>query len=374
MVPPHPSAVNQSRFSEGRRRTRVLSPRAGRHIVRGMKPLRALAAALLLLSLLVLLAGCATSAGAKVIASDYYNIGNAFFDLGQYDKAVLYYQSALRVDPSMVKADYNLALTFVRMKRNDDAVAILKRLLSSDQKNTTIMAALGWAYHQAGKDADALAQYDILLALSPADQNAWYNSGIILWKLDRKPEALVRFRKVLAIAADDTDALYAAGSILLSMDDPQGSADMLSRYVDKKSDDVDAWYLIAAGAERLHKYSRALEAYDRIISLDPKQGAAWFGETRLLLSVVEDPQKGLDALGKALAAGFKDRDAIKALLASPQLLEKDKVEAALKEKDLLPPPEPAKTDQKLGQSTDQKPGQPTDQPPPQKPAQKLDKP
>ena len=37
-----------------------------------------------------------------------------------------YYQDALRVDPGMVKADYNLALTFVRMKRSDEAVTILK--------------------------------------------------------------------------------------------------------------------------------------------------------------------------------------------------------------------------------------------------------
>ena len=115
---------------------------------------------------------------------------------------------------------------------------------------------------------------------------------------------------------------------------------MLSRYVEKKPDDVDAWYMIAAGAERMQKYSRALDAYDKIIALDAKQADAWFGEARLLLTVVEDPQKGLDALSKALAAGFKDKEAVKALLASPQLLERDKVEAALKEHDMLPPPEP----------------------------------
>ena len=268
-----------------------------------MKRSRAVAAAALL-SVAALLAGCVTSAGGKVIAADYYNIANAFFDLGQYDKAVLYYQSALRVDPNLVKADYNLALTFVRMKRNDDAIAILKRLLANDQKNTTVMSALGWAYHQAGKDGEALTQYDILLVLSPADQSAWYNSGIILWKLERKPEALDRFRRVLALAPDDTDALFAAGSILLSTDDPQGSSEMLSRYVDKKPDDIDAWYLIAAGAERLHKYSRALEAFDKIIALDPKQGAAWFGETRLLLTVVEDPREGARRPGPGALGGL----------------------------------------------------------------------
>jgi tetratricopeptide (TPR) repeat protein len=320
-----------------------------------MKPLRA-PAAFCALAVALLLAACVTSQSGKQIASDYYNIGNAFFDLGQYEKAVTYYQNALRADPGMVKADYNLALTLVRMKRSDEAVTILKRLLTSDLKNTALMAALGWAYHQQGKDKEALDQYEAVLALSPADQNALYNSGIILWKLTKKDDALDRFRKVLALAPDDTDALFAAGSILLSLDQPKDSGDMLSRYVEKKPDDMDAWYLIAAGAERLQKYSRALEAYDKIIAIDSKQANAWFGEARLLLTVVEDPQKGLDSLDKALSSGFKDKDAVKALLASSQLLEKSKVEEAFKEHDLLPPADQPKAQ---AQPTDQPKAQPS---------------
>jgi tetratricopeptide (TPR) repeat protein len=334
------------------------------HIIPPMKSVRVSAIVLALAAVLVL-AACVTSQSGKQIATDYYNIGNAFFDLGQYDKAVTYYQDALRVDPGMVKADYNLALTLIRMKRMDEAITILKRLLTGDQKNTTLMAALGWAYHQQGKDQEALNQYEAILALSPADQNALYNSGIILWKMKKKEAALDRFRKVLAIAPDDTDSLFAAGSILLSLDQASDAADMLSRYVEKKPGDIDAWYLIAASAERLQKYSRALEAYDKIIAIDPKQANAWFGEARLLLTVVEDPQKGLDALDKALTHGFSDKEAVKALLASPQLLEKSKVEAALKEHNLLPPAErPAATESgpSAGQGTAQ-PAQPPAAPP-----------
>ena len=157
----------------------------------------------------------------------------------------------------------------------------------------------------AGRDGDALEQYDAVITLSPADPDALYNSGIILWKLDRKEEALGRLRKLLANSPEDTDALFATASILLSTDDPAGSGEMVSRYLEKKPDDVEGWYLSAAGAERQQKYSRELEAFDRIIALDAKQADAWFGETRLLLTVIEDPQRGLDALSKALDAGFQ---------------------------------------------------------------------
>jgi tetratricopeptide (TPR) repeat protein len=166
--------------------------------------------------------------------------------------------------------------------------------------------------------------------------NALYNMGIILWKLKRPQEAMDKFTALLAKAPEDTDALYAAGSLLLSLDDAESSVEMLSRYLEKKPGDTDGWYLLGAGAERQKKYSRALEAYDKIIAIDPAQADAWFAEARLLLTVVEDPQRGLEALGRSLGAGFKDIKALKALLDSTALLERDRVEATLQDHGLMP--------------------------------------
>jgi predicted Zn-dependent protease len=248
----------------------------------------------------------------------------------------------LGLDPAFVKADYNLALAYARAKRPGDAESVLKRLLARDPQNTQLLSALGWVYHLSGKEEEALAQYTSVLSLSPADVNALYNSGIILWKLNRLHEAMDQFTALLSRSPDDTDALFAAGSLLLSMDDPAASGDMLSRYLAKKPADTEAWYLVAAGAERQKKYGRAIEAYEKIVAIDAAQGDAWFGETRLLLTVVEDPQRGLDALGKALAAGFSDKEAAKALLASTSLLERDNVEAALKAANLVEDAAPAR--------------------------------
>ena len=284
------------------------------------------------------LGACASSTRDRQIATEYFDLGNAYLDLGQYDKAITEYQSALRLDPGYVKASYNLALTYVRTKRTDDAIPILKRLLGSDGQNTQLLSALGWAYHSAGKDTDALAQYEAVIALSPADLNALYNSGIILWKLDRPRDALDRLRTLLSKSPDDADGLYAAGSVLLSLDEPAEAEDMLSRYLQKKADDVDALFLLAAADERQKKYSQALEAYGKAAAKDSSRGDALFGEARLLLTVIEDPQQGLDSLQKALDAGFKDTKAIAVLLDSPGLLEREKVEAALKDKGLLPAP------------------------------------
>jgi tetratricopeptide (TPR) repeat protein len=291
----------------------------------------------------VVLGGCVTNKRDRDMASEFYDLGNAYVELGKYDKAITEFQAALAIDPGFVKADYNLALAYARAKRPDDAIAILKRLLLVDPQNTQVLSALGWTYHLAGKEDEALAQYASVIRLSPADLNALYNSGIILWKLKRPQEAMEKLTALLAKAPDDSDALYAAGSLLLSLDDAAASSDMLSRYLEKKPADTEGWYLLAAGAERQKKYAQALTAYDKIVAIDAAQGDAWFGQARLQLTVVEDPQRGLEALGKALGAGFKDAKAVKALLDSPGLLERDKVEAALKDRNLLPEQSPAET-------------------------------
>jgi tetratricopeptide (TPR) repeat protein len=111
---------------------------------------------------------------------------------------------------------------------------------------------------------------------------------------------------------------------------------MLSRYLAKKPDDKDALQLLAASAERRELYARALDAYDRILALDARQADALFAEARILLTAVQDPQKGLDMLARALGAGFDDAERIRALVEAPDLLDREAVEAALKDKGLLP--------------------------------------
>ncbi len=306
---------------------------------------RALRAPLGTLAFLAVIS-CASDTHSRDVAAEYYNVGNAYYELGQYEKSAQYYRNALGSDPTLAKASFNLSLVLVRLKKTDEALGILNDLLSRDPQNVTVMSALAWALHEGGRDADALARYEDILKIAPENQDARYNESLILWKLGRLREALDGFKKILSLVPDDPDALYGGASLLLSLDDPQSAGDYLARYLEKKPDDVEAQLLLASCFERLEKYSRALSAYEAVQTLAPKEPRAWFGEARLLLTVVEDPEKGVSSLLKALDLGFQDPEAIKVLLASAQLLARDQVEAALKARNLLPeqaaaaPPQP----------------------------------
>jgi tetratricopeptide (TPR) repeat protein len=306
------------------------------------------------------LAACASDTRGRDVAAEYYNVGNAYYELGQYEKSAQYYRNALRIDPTFTKASFNLALVSVKLKKADEARGILEGLLASDPQNVTVMSALAWALHEAGKDADALARYQDILRIAPENQDARYNASLILWKLGRLQEALDGFKGILALAPDDPDALYGGASLLLSQDDPQTASEYLGRFLEKKPDDVDAQLLLASCYERLQKYTRALSAYEAVETTSPKEPRAWFGQARLLLTVVEDPEKGVSALQKALDLGFQDAEAIKVLLGSAQLLARDQVEAALKARNLLPE-QAAPKEGEAGAAEKSAPAEPTPQ-------------
>jgi tetratricopeptide (TPR) repeat protein len=297
---------------------------------------RAVRAVVFLSACLLALAGCVSDARSMDLAAEYHNLGNAYFEMGQYEKAVSYYRKAIGFNPTLSSARINLARALVQVKQPKEAQDILLALLAEDKLNVAVMTALGWAYHAEGKEDEALAQYDTIIGLSPENRDALYNSGLILWKLNRLSEALERFKKLLLISAEDNDALFSIGALLLSQDDAKAAAEYLERYLQKKPEDVEALFLLAESRVGMEKYSQALASYEKIVILDPKEARAWFGKARLLLTVIEDPDKGLSALKQALELGFHDMEAVRVLLSTANLQDRSEVEAALKARNMMP--------------------------------------
>jgi protein O-GlcNAc transferase len=284
----------------------------------------------------LLLVSCATTSRDQDLSVEYYNLGNTYFELSQLDKAVGAYRTALRHDSGNTKASYNLALALGKAGRAEEAEAVLEQILAEDPTNVETMEALAWAKSTAGADGEALAVYERILAASAENTNAWYNSGVLLWKAGKKEEAAERFRTLLRYSPEDPPGMYNLGELLLSMDQAAEAAEFLSRYGQKKPEDTGASLLLARCQERLSSFAKALELYEFVLGVDGRNAKALFGKANLLLTEIEDPDKGLASLQQALDLGFTDAEAIRHLLESPLLLERDAVEKLLSAKKLMP--------------------------------------
>ena len=282
------------------------------------------------------LLGCVTQPRGVDLALEYYNLGNGYLDLAQYSRAAELYQDALRLDPTLSKAKYNLALALTQGGEYEQAEHALSALLEEDPDNTTVLEALYYARYLHGAHEEALAAIERLLEVAPENSTARYNKGLVLWKMGARNEAVAEYRTLLDDSPDDLSAVYNLGALLLEIGMPADAIVHLEEYLQAKPDDTDASILLARAYAGMQKYYRALDAYAVVLSLDVRNAEAWFENAAILLTEVEDPGRGLESLLKALEYGFRDEQAIHGLLDSPTLINREEVEALLSEKNLLP--------------------------------------
>ena len=107
-------------------------------------------------------------------------LGNAYYDSGEWKKAIARYEHALRIDP----------------------------------RNSDIRTDSGTAYRNLGLLDRALAEYRLALQYDPAHVNARYNMGIV-YAYDRKNlQAAIRvWEEMLRLAPNYPQAEYVRSSI-----------------------------------------------------------------------------------------------------------------------------------------------------------------
>ena len=249
-------------------------------------------------------------------------------------KLPFFYDRAIEKDPELLRAHYNLSLALVHQGRGVRAVELLKDLLERDTSNVSVLRMLGYSFYKQNQLEDALSVFDSILSLITDDTDAMYNRGLVFWKMDRIGEAEEVFLELLTrVPADGGDVyarvLFNLGKLNRERENPSRAAEFFERYIEWNENDPDAYKLLAACYIDIERYNRALETYDMLIELNEVLPEVWMSKAEILLTEVEDPVNGLEALNQALLLGFKDRPRIGALMESPKLISKKEVEEIL---------------------------------------------
>jgi tetratricopeptide (TPR) repeat protein len=295
---------------------------------------------LLIFSVSEALSSCASNARHN-LAVEYYNLGNAYYKIKDYDKAIDFFNKSIEQDPSLLHAHYNLSLALIQQGRGAEANEILQSLLEKDPDNTAVLQIIGYSLYVQGKGEEALDVFDKILELKSNDLNALYNRGIVLWDLNRKREAEKSFRELLGSISQENEELYPdtlfnLGKLLIEMGDYGEALGYLEEYLEWEDKDVEGYKLLAQAYRAHESYGKALETYNQILTLDSEQPEVWMDKAEILLTKIEDPLSGLEALDQAIILGFDDKKRFEALLNDPGLVEIEAVKDVLEQWGLLP--------------------------------------
>ncbi|HYJ06664.1 MAG TPA: tetratricopeptide repeat protein [Chthoniobacterales bacterium] len=132
------------------------------------------------------------------------NLGQAIYEKGNVEEAMVHFQNALRIDPSQASVHSALGVALLEMGRADQSLLSLRKALEIDPNDADAHYNIGNTLLQLGHAREAAAQYSRALEINPDDIEAQNN---LAWVLATCPDAAVR-NGIRAIAiAERADSL-----------------------------------------------------------------------------------------------------------------------------------------------------------------------
>ncbi|WP_419761172.1 multiheme c-type cytochrome [Photobacterium gaetbulicola] len=112
------------------------------------------------------------------------NLANVYRAMGEMDKAVLWYQGAIEIEPYFAASYVNLADLYRSQNKEALALAVLLQGMNAQPNDSALPYSAGLAYLRAGEKQQAIAFLKKAAVMAEGNSHYWYVYGLALEKTD----------------------------------------------------------------------------------------------------------------------------------------------------------------------------------------------
>ena len=294
---------------------------------------------LLWLLILFLLSGCAGGLSRRESAKLYYNLGNAYLELGDTTKASESYLKALEYNKNMKIASFNLAKAYMEVEKYSDAIRILDGMLKEEPENTILLSAKAYCVYRFGNYEKASELYDDVLKIDPGNMEALYNSAVIRIDRENYSAALDKLTLLKAKKIEDDSMLAkinsAFGETYYKTEQYSEAIKYLDLIRQKEPDNTGNLIMLFNSYLKTRYFASVVETGSLILKKEPENKDVLFDMAAVYLNEIEDTEKGITYLEKAVSAGFDDKIRAKELASAPDITGKERIYKILQNAKLL---------------------------------------
>ncbi|MCZ6632236.1 MAG: tetratricopeptide repeat protein [bacterium] len=148
----------------------------------------------------------------------YYELGNAYNELGRYTEAAEAYQKAIQRDSTFADAHFKLGLILYGKSQYQGAIDALKTAIQNRTSFRRIHFRLGDIFISQERYDDAAEQFQTALRVEPNYILSYYKFGFCLQALGQEEEALKTYQRYAELSTDDSRPYFQTGEIYLRRD------------------------------------------------------------------------------------------------------------------------------------------------------------
>jgi tetratricopeptide (TPR) repeat protein len=231
------------------------------------------------------------------------------------EQAIRELEKAVALEPSSVKAQFNLATAYGASPKYGalKEIELLRKVIAVSPNFSRAHLGLGKALLQDGKVPDAITELQEAARLDPQSGEAHYQLGLALSRAGRKDEAATELKQGRELtSADDRNQNanldISEGRAALDKGDLDQAATKFRHALKLQPDSSDAQRYLGVVLEKQGDKDAASDAYEKAVDLNPGNFAARQSLQKLLeTSTAKDDPARLDQLENYIRANqFKE--------------------------------------------------------------------
>src|SRR5450755_3382405 len=143
--------------------------------------------------------GWADNPQVRAEAAKLNNLGVAMMNQQLMEKAVVNFDAAYKLDPSLATATLNKGIALLNQQKLPEAEAALQLAAAKEPDNPRVWYNLGLVHRGDGKTTDAITDFLRVLKIDPTDPDAYYFLGTFYSQQQDYSKAIDAFQQALKI-------------------------------------------------------------------------------------------------------------------------------------------------------------------------------
>ncbi|HUI07693.1 MAG TPA: tetratricopeptide repeat protein [Verrucomicrobiae bacterium] len=186
-----------------------------------------------------------------------------------YRSEVALWSDTVAKFPNYAGPHYSLATALQRAGRNQEAIGQYEQALRFDSSLADAHNNLGNILEHMGKLTDAIEQYEQVLRINPDYVQAHNNLGNVLLEAGRVREAIEQLQQALRIKPDFAEAHYNLGVALWQAGRVQEAIGHWEEAVRFKPDYLEAHYNLGIALKQVGRIPEAIEHFQQALRIKP---------------------------------------------------------------------------------------------------------
>jgi tetratricopeptide (TPR) repeat protein len=238
----------------------------------------------------------------------YNEKGLVLGELGKEEEELAAYQKAHELAPAWVMPVQNMAMCYLNANDLEEAKVWIDKSFELKADFAPNYNKKGFYHLLKGDLGEAKQLFLRSLELDPNNWDAQYNLGLVYYKEKNYKKAEQAYLKIVD-QKSDANLFYNLALTYLKMEKYGETVSFAEKALEANPRDYYSFYLMGIALEEQGKTEEAIEAYKNNLNVNPDYLIPMIRMAQLY-SEGEQPEQALEWLGKALEAGYDNKDRI----------------------------------------------------------------